>query len=736
MENEKHSIANFRFSIIHEFVGGSALSHGEKRRLLKEKSTRKWDIPFTDRTRISHGTILRWIKLYEESGGQLESLYPKNRSDIGKSRAIDEETGLSLIHLRQKMPDATVPLLIRIMTKRNLFPPCKDLKTTTTYRFLHNQNLMKPQDSQIKTPKTFETELPNDISQSDAMCDPIVTVPDKERKSYLIALFRFGIISDFVYQIHMKFGDQKRLIAEKCSRNWQIPYSKRTRLTSSTIFNWIRRYKRSGNKFASLYPQGRCDVGLSRTIDEETAQNLIQLIKDLPIKSVSMLITEMKNRCLIKPGTSLRLSTVYRFLGQKGLMDYLKERKKLDYLEFESVDENKLWMRKLLQGKIKYIRLEEELSSKIPIDHIKRLYNCILTEPLMYRNRAITILCYFRGISRNLISEYLLIPRPTIIRHLNQYGSGEIERLLRKKRRANKKYQDPEYIRTFFKILHAPPSAYGFNRTNWRQNDIKKVMAQKGFKICKGHIARIIKDAGYRYRKAKTVLTSNDPEYKEKVKVITDILSNLGLKEKFFSVDEYGPFAIKLQGGKSLVSPDQIKIVPQWQKSKGSIIITAALELSSNQVTHFYSENKNSEEMIKLLEILIQKYDQEDCIYFSWDAASWHASKKFKSKVQEINSKKYKFKTKYPLVKLAPLPTCSQFLNVIESVFSGMARAIIHNSDFLSVEECKNAIDRYFEERNRHFRENPKRAGKKIWGMERVKAVFDESNNCKDPMYR
>ncbi|MFH1935154.1 MAG: IS630 family transposase, partial [Pseudomonadota bacterium] len=89
-----------------------------------------------------------------------------------------------------------------------------------------------------------------------------------------------------------------------------------------------------------------------------------------------------------------------------------------------------------------------------------------------------------------------------------------------------------------------------------------------------------------------------------------------------------------------------------------------------------------------------------------------------------------------PLVKLAPLPTSAQFLNVIESVFSGMARAIIHNSDYQSVDDCKSAIDKYFWERNDHFQKHPKRAGNKIWGKERVKATFSESNNCKDPMYR
>ena len=186
-ENEKQRVAIFRFSVIHEFVGGAALSRGEKRRLLKEKCARKWDIPFSDRTRISRSAVLRWIRLYNESGGQLESLYPKDRSDNGKSRAIDKETGLNLIHLRREMPDATVPVLIRIMNERGLSAPDKGLKSTTVYRFLHAQNLMKPPESQKQDRRKFEAELPNDIWQSDVMHGPMVTVGERKRKSYLIA---------------------------------------------------------------------------------------------------------------------------------------------------------------------------------------------------------------------------------------------------------------------------------------------------------------------------------------------------------------------------------------------------------------------------------------------------------------------------------------------------------------------------------------------------------------------
>jgi hypothetical protein len=60
-----------------------------------------------------------------------------------------------------------------------------------------------------------------------------------------------------------------------------------------------------------------------------------------------------------------------------------------------------------------------------------------------------------------------------------------------------------------------------------------------------------------------------------------------------------------------------------------------------------------------------------------------------------------------------------------------MARAIIHNSDYPSAEAARSAIDRYFVERNSHFLQHSKRAGKKIWGRERVPSEFQESQTAK-----
>ena len=64
-----------------------------------------------------------------------------------------------------------------------------------------------------------------------------------------------------------------------------------------------------------------------------------------------------------------------------------------------------------------------------------------------------------------------------------------------------------------------------------------------------------------------------------------------------------------------------------------------------------------------------------------------------------------------------------------------VSQAIIHNSNYPSVDAAKSAIDKYFCKRNEHFRIYPKRAGNKIWGDELVLSQFSPSHNCKHPRF-
>jgi transposase len=349
------------------------------------------------------------------------------------------------------------------------------------------------------------------------------------------------------------------------------------------------------------------------------------------------------------------------------------------------------------------------------------------------RRRALAVVASRSGLRTSVASRVLKQCRQSYMRSVRLFEEGGAALLFAPRVNPHRKFDSEQVKEAVFKVLHQPPASFGINRTTWKMADLVRVMKETGQPAGEGVIRTIVKRAGYRWRKARIVLTSNDPEFSQKVQRIRSILANLKGDDAFFSIDEFGPFAVKAQPGRMLVGPGEQRFVQQWQQSKGSIIITAAIELSSNQITHFYSLKKNTDEMIRMMEALAGEYRNRTKLYLWWDAASWHVSKKL---FERIDAHNVAIGSGGPQIETAPLPARAQFLNVIESIFSGMARAIIHNSNYKSVDEAKAAIDRYFCERNVCFKSNPRRAGGKLWGKEPVPAEFSQSNNCKDPRLR
>jgi transposase len=389
------------------------------------------------------------------------------------------------------------------------------------------------------------------------------------------------------------------------------------------------------------------------------------------------------------------------------------------------------WMRRVLQKEIDDEVLRHEFHD---LPDLGILLKHLRNGPFLTRNRAMVVLASHHKVPSRTICTFLNVGKPFVRKCRHKFASGRAATLFAPQSKSNRKIDNENMRSAVFSLLHEPPANHGVNRTSWTMPLLCQVLKKNGTQIGVATISKMIKAAGYKWRNAKVVLTSNDPSYRAKLARIHSILSSLQPNEAFFSIDEYGPFAIKTKPGRMLVPPRIQPTVPQWQKSRGCMIMTAALELSGNQVTHCYSVKKNTEEMVRMMEVLIDVYSGYAKLYLSWDAASWHISKKLFVRIEAHNAAVANGSG--PLVETAPLPAGSQFLNVIESVFSGMARAIIHSSDYKSVDEAKAAINCYFAERNDHFRRHPRRAGKKLWGKERGPAVFSEANNCKDPRYR
>jgi hypothetical protein len=215
---------------------------------------------------------------------------------------------------------------------------------------------------------------------------------------------------------------------------------------------------------------------------------------------------------------------------------------------------------------------------------------------------------------------FLGIDERSCRKYVRTFEKGGQAALFVRQTKSTRKFDDDAIKQAVFGILHEPPSNYGINRTTWIMPDLSRVLRESGRPVCPEVIRKITKAAGYRWRKARIVLTSHDPGYTEKLGRIRSILSSLEADEAFFSVDEFGPFAVKMKPGRSLTAPGEQRVVPQWQKSRGCMIVTAALELSRNQVTHFYSTKKNTGEMIRMMELLVEKYVDRRKLYLSLSA--------------------------------------------------------------------------------------------------------------------
>ena len=183
-EATKKEIAVFRFGVIADIVGRK-LARGEKEKIIREKASCRWDIPFSTRTRISRSTILSWACAYGKAR-TLESLYPEDRKDRGRVRVMDEETIASLVRLKRDHRGMSLPVLLKEAKARGILPGRLTVSYATIYRIF---KLHGVSGSDISYPdrRRFEAELPNDIWQSDCLHGPKVLHEGKMRKSYLFA---------------------------------------------------------------------------------------------------------------------------------------------------------------------------------------------------------------------------------------------------------------------------------------------------------------------------------------------------------------------------------------------------------------------------------------------------------------------------------------------------------------------------------------------------------------------
>ena len=163
-----------------------------------------------------------------------------------------------------------------------------------------------------------------------------------------IALFRYGLIADFV---HLAVGSQGLYarLREKAKIDYTIPGTTRTRVTVETLRHWLRNYRRGG--FDALLPKGRADRGRSRALPQAVADALVSLKDEQPGLSIPQLIRAVQQSAALPESLVLPPSTVHRLLSRAGLMHKTSaEVITQDRRRFAFAHAGQMWMSDVMHG--------------------------------------------------------------------------------------------------------------------------------------------------------------------------------------------------------------------------------------------------------------------------------------------------------------------------------------------------------------------------------------------------
>ena len=186
-ERKEQEIFDFRYSIIAEMLN-PYLYREERRKLIRQKAKREYDIPYLNKSRITEACIKKWYREFKEHGK--EGLIPKTRSDIGTCRVLPPEEAACLLEYLEGNSDLTAQAVYQKLKDQGIIT--KELSKSSLSRLvvsagLDRESRMQKKDGtkQLK----FAFKYPLECIQADMMhACPVPDEKGKLRKAILLAM--------------------------------------------------------------------------------------------------------------------------------------------------------------------------------------------------------------------------------------------------------------------------------------------------------------------------------------------------------------------------------------------------------------------------------------------------------------------------------------------------------------------------------------------------------------------
>jgi len=186
-ERKVQEILDFRYSIIAELLN-PYLTRDERRRLVRQKAKREYEIPCSSKRRITEACIKKWYTKFKDYGK--EGLIPKTRSDMGLCRVLQAEESAVLLEYLEEHPGLTAKAVYKKLKGKGIIT--KELSKSSLSRLVVSAGLDRESRMQEKDDAKqlkFSFKYPLECIQADMMHGfPVPDENGKLRKAILLAM--------------------------------------------------------------------------------------------------------------------------------------------------------------------------------------------------------------------------------------------------------------------------------------------------------------------------------------------------------------------------------------------------------------------------------------------------------------------------------------------------------------------------------------------------------------------
>lgn len=182
-ESLKQKIALFRYSLIAPLVT-ETFAQPTAREYLEDVCSKKYDTPRGTKEEFAPETLKEWLRNYRKYG--IDGLYPKGRSDKGKSRKLPDEAKEFIVSSKANFPRRSAKAIYQELIAKG-YIGYTDISLSTVQRFISKADISKIKLEPVDR-RCFEFEFANECWQSDISVGPYLTIDGRKHKTYIIAI--------------------------------------------------------------------------------------------------------------------------------------------------------------------------------------------------------------------------------------------------------------------------------------------------------------------------------------------------------------------------------------------------------------------------------------------------------------------------------------------------------------------------------------------------------------------